>query len=272
MISRPTPHPDDFGPAHTGEAAITLLEGRVRLLMAPLIGRPDDLFPEEWQHIARARHQRRLEFATGRVLARRLLRGMNLPPGPIPVGTNRAPQWPRGVVGSIAHCRDRCAVAVARVDDMPGLGIDIERNVPIEPELWATILTPEEFAWIGRRPSADRGRLVTLLFSAKESVYKCVHPYLHRMLEFSDVSIQMDPDRQEFGASLGSAVQTDGVEADRIRGWADCSGSWLITVAVLSPNRAAVALDKRRPGHGVKSDAAQNEPRDPAQGHDDVAG
>lgn len=190
--------------------------------------------PEEQQLIARARHQRRLEFATGRVLARRLLREFGAPSGALLPGPDGAPHWPPGVIGSIAHCRDRCAAVMTRSGGIVGLGVDIERNAPIEPELWDTILNEDELAWMAAPRGIDPGRLATLLFSAKESIYKCVRAQMESMLEFSDVSVRMNDARNEFTVRFRDGVQSGRCEADRIHGWADAAGQWVITVAVLT--------------------------------------
>ncbi|MGW7821409.1 4'-phosphopantetheinyl transferase family protein [Streptomyces puniciscabiei] len=71
------------------------------------------LYPQETAHLRHALPKRRREFATARVCARRALQALGLPPAPIPPGSNGAPQWPAGVVGSITHRRRYCAAAVA---------------------------------------------------------------------------------------------------------------------------------------------------------------
>jgi 4'-phosphopantetheinyl transferase EntD len=41
---------------------------------------------------------------------------LGLPERPIPMGRDRAPVWPEGVVGSISHSDAFCLAAVARSD------------------------------------------------------------------------------------------------------------------------------------------------------------
>src|SRR5258707_403796 len=84
------------------------------------------LFPVETAQIAAAVPSRRREFATGRMLARRALRAIGGPEIALISGTDRAPRWPDGFVGSITHTASRAAAAVARLEDFAGIGIDIE--------------------------------------------------------------------------------------------------------------------------------------------------
>ncbi|WP_420367753.1 4'-phosphopantetheinyl transferase family protein [Curtobacterium sp. L1-20] len=74
--------------------------------------------------VATALPERRAEFVTGRVLARRALAGMGIQCGAIPVARSGAPVWPDGVVGSITHCVGLRACAVGRRDEHVGIGID----------------------------------------------------------------------------------------------------------------------------------------------------
>lgn len=132
------------------------------------------LYPEEEAAVARAAARRRREFRAGRVCARAALRALGHPPCAIPVGPDRAPLWPEGVVGSITHTRGLCAAAVARRRDAVGLGLDAERRGAVRRELLARICTEEELAWMERTPAPPGGDWPTLVFSAKESVYKAV--------------------------------------------------------------------------------------------------
>lgn len=179
-------------------------------------GAPEgELFHVEHESVARAVPARRAEFAAGRGLARRLLERLGVSPIPIPVGPGRAPVWPEGFIGSIAHTRGLCVAALARRADIRSLGIDAEPDEPLEPELWDTICTPAEVAWLGEQPGEGRGRLARILFSAKESVFKCQYPLTGEWLDFGDVTIR-----------LGAAGEFTPHLPDRARK-ADLQGRWL---------------------------------------------
>lgn len=130
----------------------------------------EPLWPAEQAAIAGAVPSRRAEFTAGRAAARRALAGLGLPPLALPMATDRAAIWPEGIAGSIAHAAG-LAVAVAR----PGapLGVDIEDDTGIAPDLWPIICLPEE---LQRLAKDDTARQVKRIFCAKEAVFKAQTP------------------------------------------------------------------------------------------------
>jgi len=165
----------------------------VRWGVAPLGNHEAALYPEEAASVARAVPKRRREFSAGRELARRLLAELGVEPGPIVPGADRAPVWPPGVVGSLSHAEGCVFVAVARADRLRALGVDVEGAAPLEEPLWPTVLTPAERAWLATRPASERGRLAKQVFSAKECAYKTWYPLTGRVLDFSEVHLDLDP-------------------------------------------------------------------------------
>lgn len=143
------------------------------------------LFPEEEAAIATAIPRRRAEFAAGRAAARRALLLNGQPPCPIPVAADRAPLWPRGFSGSIAHA-DGLAIAVAR-KGLP-LGVDVEDDADVESDLWPLVCTAEE---LDSLPAKDPGRTVRKIFSAKEAAYKAQYGVTGRMIGFDALSIRI---------------------------------------------------------------------------------
>jgi 4'-phosphopantetheinyl transferase EntD len=149
------------------------------------------LFPAEEAAIANATDSRRHEFAHGRACARRALRRLGVSTGAIPVQPNRAPAWPAGVVGSIAHTAGLVCAVVARSDAIAGIGVDIEsRERPMREKLERFIRTPAERTdQLSLTADLDPLRLV---FSAKEAVHKCVAPLSGVTLGFHDVELDFD--------------------------------------------------------------------------------
>lgn len=137
------------------------------------------------------------------MLAREALRALGHECEALLVGSDRAPLWPAGTVGSISHTDDYCVVVVANSPPHRSLGIDAEPAVPLEPGLWLQICTATELAWLGSQPLPDRGLLCHLLFAVKEAVYKYQAPVSHTMLEFADVEVtDLDLISQSFRAVL----------------------------------------------------------------------
>jgi 4'-phosphopantetheinyl transferase EntD len=148
----------------------------------------DVLFSEEMALIQRAVLNRRAEFATARWCAREALIELGVGPVAILSGPDREPLWPKGIVGSITHCRGYHAAAVARAANVRSIGIDAEPDEPLAEGTLQLIALPVERAQLAAPwgPHLDR-----LLFSAKESVYKTWFPLARRWLGFGDAVVTL---------------------------------------------------------------------------------
>ncbi len=134
-------------------------------------GRIDCLYRGERKAVANAITRRVEEFAAGRACARAALLQLGIPPQPLLRGRDGAVLWPDGIVGAITHTRGYCAAAVARRSDYSGLGIDAEEVGRMTSEMWPLICSADEGAWFtGTNAPLETA---TLLFSAKEAVFKC---------------------------------------------------------------------------------------------------
>lgn len=156
------------------------------------------LYPVERARIARAIGKRRAEFATARRCAREALAQLGVAPAPLLSTAGGAPAWPEGIVGSLTHSDGLCAAVVARRERVRALGVDVERRDRLPARLESVVCTPYERRWLAGRPAGERLRLAQLLFSAKESFYKCQHPLSGQMLGFLDVTLAVDEAAQTF--------------------------------------------------------------------------
>jgi 4'-phosphopantetheinyl transferase EntD len=165
------------------------------------------LFPVEAAAVAGAVPERRREFATVRYCARKALRRIGVPAVAMPPDADRAPRWPRGVVGSMTHCVGYRAAAVARSEELCALGIDAEPHAAVPDAALDVILRDEERRRLVALADADPGlHWDRILFCAKEAVYKAWFPLTRRWLDFADVSTTVYPDGT-FQASLSSPGQ-----------------------------------------------------------------
>ncbi len=169
--------------------------------------RTDDLWPNERELVRKAVPRRAREFAAGRRVARALLARLGTRGAPLLRNPDRTPRWPAGVVGSITHAAELCAVVVARSGAVTGLGVDIEPDAPLEPELWPRICTPRERESLLQGGAESCGRHARLVFSAKESAYKCVYAHVRRVLGFQEVEIEVDFARRRFTVSFADDVR-----------------------------------------------------------------
>ena len=120
-----------------------------------------------------------------RIVAKTLLANLGAsPPFELPRSASRAPLWPPGFVGSLAHDDEFAAAAVAPSEAIRGLGIDIEPALPLPEALLDTIATPREREQLNGDLIAAR-----LLFCMKEAVYKATNPIDGLFLEHHDVEV-----------------------------------------------------------------------------------
>jgi len=218
------------------ESCATLLQQRfgpdVLCDAVALDGEAEPLWPAERAAVAQAVPRRQREFAAGRACARRLLERLGLPPAAVPANADRSPIWPAGAIGSIAHDASICVVAVAKAGPLLSLGVDVEPDAPLEDELWPTVCSPRELAALLRRPGPERGAAARLVFSAKESVYKCLHPLLRIPLRFHDVELELASDGGFRARLCGRAPPWRGAPLD---GFHARSSGWLLTGMRLPP-------------------------------------
>jgi 4'-phosphopantetheinyl transferase EntD len=170
------------------------LPAGLKLCAARASDRTELLDHTELEAVAAAVLSRRSEFSTGRWLARRALGELSLPSLPIPAGRARQPVWPDGAVGSISHSGTVCAAIVGRAQDYRGVGLDLELVDGLEADLADIVLAPCE------PPGYREARLLRLVFSAKESVYKCLYPLRGVFIDFHDVQIAIDERHETFAA------------------------------------------------------------------------
>ncbi len=158
-----------------------------------IAGDPSLLLPEEAQFLGRAVPKRIQEFSAGRLCARRALAEFGFAGHPLRMNGDRRPQWPAPIIGSISHASGICCAAVAERRQFRAIGLDVEIVGSVTPEIWPTICTPEETAWLGALREPEQSRCAALIFSAKESFYKCQYSVTRQWLEFDDVALDLLP-------------------------------------------------------------------------------
>lgn len=133
--------------------------------------------------------RRRDEFMAGRLCAARALRRAGVASEAMPASgilpiDGRLPVWPAGWVGSISHGRRWAIAGVADASDCDVLGLDLQDLIGARAmgNVQSLVASDAEL----RRLDAwcDRQHALTLLFSAKEALYKALYPRLRVFQEF----------------------------------------------------------------------------------------
>jgi len=155
--------------------------------------------------VARSVHKRKADFYFGRLAARRALRTLGVVPTEVPIGEQGEPVWPAGVIGSITHSDGLAAAVVCRRGLWRGIGINVERCFTPSrlQEVRARVMNDSEHALLSTHLTLDstfswtETARATLLFSAKESLFKAAFSSVGRFFDFSAarvVAIHTDPD------------------------------------------------------------------------------
>jgi 4'-phosphopantetheinyl transferase EntD len=179
-----------------------------------------DLWPKERSAVTGAVAVRRAEFATGRALLRSLI-GVDVE---IPVRSDRRPEFPDGVVGTLAHDRRIAVAAIATRPTCRALGIDVEPAIELGEDVARLICRPEE-----------RHLDTHLVFVLKEAAYKAWSSMGGRILVHDEVVVTVDTSVSAFDAT----VIADGV---RFAGkYTLVDDRWLALVVVDEADRAEPA-------------------------------
>ena len=109
-------------------------------------------------------------------------------------------------MGSLAHDERYAFAGVASASRLLALGVDIEPALPLPDEVAAIALSARERASVGEDRIA-----FSLIFAAKEAVYKAINPLDGSALEYEDIDIDL-------GAGVATLVDGRRVEMATHRG------------------------------------------------------
>jgi 4'-phosphopantetheinyl transferase EntD len=173
--------------------------------LAEMGATPPKLHPLEEEILgARAVAGRRALFALGRAAARDALLELGFEAVGVGRGEGGEPLWPDDVVGAISHSQDVAVAIVGHRTDYVGLGVDVE-----EPARGPTaraarlVCRPNEMAWVDPESGTQR---LTMLFSAKEAIFKAAYPIQRVWLGFADAELRWIEERDVFVAEILKSV------------------------------------------------------------------
>ncbi|MFT7403819.1 4'-phosphopantetheinyl transferase family protein [Zhongshania sp.] len=138
--------------------------------------------------------QRKAEFLAGRITANLAFIKLGLRAEVIEIGKHRNPVWPPAVRGSITHHNSSayCMMIPSSTGVSAGIspGIDLESYLTASEStsLASGIASSIELELVSAHfPKFERG--LTLIFSAKESLFKAFYPAVGRYFDFLDVRV-----------------------------------------------------------------------------------
>ena len=166
------------------------------------------LLPEEKKFLSTlGSTKRQAEFSLGRNCAHQALAKFKLESEPILRNAEtREPCWPKSVRGSITHSGEIAAAAVGWTKDISGIGIDLESfSREIDFNISRHVCVETELIRLKSLPAEQAKRDLRIIFSAKESIFKCLFPISQTYLYFKDAKITINEDNAEFSFVLSKA-------------------------------------------------------------------
>ncbi|MFT4047574.1 MAG: 4'-phosphopantetheinyl transferase superfamily protein [Solimonas sp.] len=170
--------------------------------------------------LRRASRRRLATYLAGRLAAAAAQRELRRPDEPVGMSPERLPEWPRGLCGSLSHT-DRSAVcALASTSQYAAVGVDVERWLD---DAQAATIADQVMDDAERRRFSGLGdstaAFVTLLFSAKESLYKALYPSVRRYFDFLDAEVTgIDPAARRIALRLKTRLSMDHAAGRRFTG------------------------------------------------------
>ena len=155
----------------------------------------------------RACERRRVEFALGRAAGHLALKQLDSEnTEPILQGLGGEPLWRDGVAGSITHCFPWSAAIVVKSSNHFAIGVDLETMEGIQgTDISHLVCREAELGWVRRGDFQER---LTMIFSAKEAVYKALYPVCLRYIDFKEVGLTWLPEHSCFHAEFVEHVRT----------------------------------------------------------------
>lgn len=154
-------------------------------------GDPALLLEAEAIYVRNAVPERISEFAAGRTCARQVLAELGVRGIPLKVKRDRSPDWPKEAVGSITHTSGYCCAVAGTSKRFQALGLDAEET-SIPNDLYSYFCTSPESSWLEKLSGFDRQKAATLIFSAKEAFYKFQYTLTGEVLDFKDVTLDIN--------------------------------------------------------------------------------
>jgi enterobactin synthetase component D len=111
----------------------------------------------------------------------------------LPVGKSREPVWPKEIIGSISHTKKMACAVVGLSTQVKAIGVDIEK-----------IIIPRRIHVIEKMVIVDQEKkyleslaglapielLYTVVFSAKESLFKAIFPLCREYFDFKEAFVK----------------------------------------------------------------------------------
>lgn len=158
--------------------------------------------------------KRQAEFLAGRALARLALLQSGATQTHIPIGPDRAPVWPPGFSGSLSHARGHAACLVRQGPALVGVDVETLLQGNALRAVRQLSCTASDRALIDAAGWPE-GALETLVFSAKETLFKLLYPVVRRHFGFAAARLVAPPEAGLITLALTETLHPDLPEGRR---------------------------------------------------------
>ncbi|QND61557.1 4'-phosphopantetheinyl transferase family protein [Mesorhizobium huakuii] len=177
----------------------------------------DDLFNLLALHcpasLSAAVSMRRAEFLAGRAMAYAALRALGQAAAEIPIGPGGAPLWPPSSAGSITHTRGHCACfAIAGGNWRVGVDVEALASGDALDAILNMTTNEDERALIARQVVLAPDWLASLVFSAKETLFKALYPVARRFFGFDCAELRTTPRNGQLRLHLTQTICPELIE------------------------------------------------------------
>ncbi|WP_261885828.1 4'-phosphopantetheinyl transferase family protein [Vibrio pomeroyi] len=164
--------------------------------------------------------KRKAEYFAGRYLVAKELLQLGFAHQRLGSNIDRSPTLPSGVVGSISHSEDLACIAVlpSRNSNRESIGIDIQHLIANDVcrDIGNMVANVDEIELVVKF-GMIHSEAVTLLFSAKEAIYKALVRFVTNGLDFGSATlIAIDKDIVKFALSQQVALPTRSIISDSV--------------------------------------------------------
>jgi enterobactin synthetase component D len=140
--------------------------------------------------VQRSVAKRQAEFIAGRYMASLSMSVLSVVEQKVLIGSHREPLWPQDMTGAISHSGARAVALVAEQAVHPFVGIDVEHwlDAVTAAEIESQICQGRELMLLIEQ-GLKREEATSLIFSAKESLFKATFPLIGRYFGFESACV-----------------------------------------------------------------------------------
>ena len=217
---------------------VNLLQDKIKIYscsfhLAAYSPRAFEAFAIDLPHaVLNAVPKRQAEFLAGRYLMQQALKDLGHSACQVPIGQHRQPVLPDGILASISHTDQHAYCGIKRGDSQSYLGIDAEHwlATAVAEDIQSTIITPMERSYL-RTLDRPFHILLTLVFSAKESLFKAIYKFVGAYFDFDCAAISgIDFNQKSFTLTLQTTLAASMKQGTEFKGSFTSNDQLIVTL------------------------------------------